>query len=64
MGTGPTGAMSFIHYESGAKPGGSYHASMQDMGMIEPNTILIVDVVSKSGWPPTSGWHAEGLPIT
>ena len=46
------------------KPGVPYHAGMQDMALIGPNTILVVDVVSKSGFPPTGGWHAEGVPIT
>lgn len=53
-----------IYFQGTAKPDVPYHAGMQDMAMIGPHTILVVDVVTKSGWPPTSGWHAEGLPIT
>ena len=44
---------------------GAHHASMQDMQLIGPNTILATDLVSKNGdWPPTGGWRAEGVPIT
>ena len=54
----------FILFESGASPDEPYHADMQDMALIGPNTILVVDVVSRTGWPPRHGWHAEGVPIT
>jgi hypothetical protein len=37
---------------------------MSDMALIEPNTILAVDVLSKGGWPLRTGWVAEGVPIT
>ncbi len=53
-----------IHFEGAVKPGVPYHAGMQDMALIGPNTILVIDVVSRSGFPPKEGWHAEGLPIT
>ena len=46
------------------KPGVPYHAAMNDMALVGPNTILFVDVVNNSGFPPTGGWHAEGVPIT
>ena len=46
------------------KPGEPYHAGMQDILLIGPDTFLVVDVLSKSGFPPRSGWHAEGVPIT
>ena len=36
------------------KRGVPHHSGMQDMALIGPNTILVVDVVSKSGFPPTA----------
>ena len=53
-----------VHYTGVARQGTPYHAGMQDMALIAPNTLLVIDVVSKSGFPPTGGWHAEGIPIT
>jgi hypothetical protein len=48
-----------------ARGKGAHHASMQDMQLIGPNTILVTDLVSKSGgWPATGGWRLEGVPIT
>ena len=53
-----------IYPRGPVKPGIPYHGGMQDMALIGPNTILVVDVVNNSGFPPTAGWHAEGVPIT
>ena len=44
-----------IHYRPGNGP---RHAGMQDMALIGPNTILVVDVVLRGGW------RVEGVPIT
>jgi len=58
-----------IHYEAiDPQPDVPYHAGMQDMALIGPNTILVVDVFTPKGWPPTDDWwgsfRAEGVPIT
>ena len=44
-----------IYYRPGKGP---RHAGMQDMALMAPNTILVVDVIRKGGW------HVEGVPIT
>ncbi len=64
-GAGALWSDELIYFPKGnPEPGEDHHAGMQDMVMIGPDTMLIVDVVSKSGYPPRNGWHAEGLPIT
>ena len=52
-----------IYYEGMVAQGIPYHAGMQDMALIGPNTFLVSDVVSPSGFPP-KGWRVEGVPIT
>ena len=44
-----------IYYRPGNGP---RHAGMQDMALIGPNTMLVVDVVHKGAW------RVEGVPIT
>ncbi len=54
-----------VYYPGGSgRRGVPYHAGMQDMQLIGPNTILVADVVAPDGWPPTGGWRIEGVPIT
>ena len=38
---------------------GNHHAGMQDMALIGPNTLLVIDII-KNG----NGWRVEGVPIT
>ena len=52
-----------VHFDGVSAPGMPYHAGMQDMALIGPDTILVIDVISRSGFPPRV-CHAEGLPIT
>lgn len=54
----------YQHYEALIEKGVPYHAGMQDMVLQDDDTLLVIDVVSKAGFPPTEGWHAEGVPIT
>ncbi len=52
-----------VYYEGLIARDVPYHAGMQDMALIGPHTILVVDVVNPSGFPPTTGWRAQGVPI-
>ena len=64
-GNGASWSDEVTHYPiSAPQKGVPYHAGMQDMALIGPNTILVADVVSKAGFPPEAGWHVEGVPIT
>ena len=54
-----------IYYENRlGTPGVPYHAGMQDMALIGPNTFLVADVFSPTGYPPQQGWRAQGVVIT
>ena len=44
-----------MHYDLGDRV---QHASMQDMALIGPDTILVTDIVRRDGW------RVEGVPIT
>jgi len=44
-----------VHYDLGDRV---QHASMQDMALIGPDTILVTDIVRRGGW------RVEGVPIT
>ena len=63
-GNGTTWTDEIVHYEPMGLEAVPYHAGMQDMALIDPNTILLIDVVSKTGFPPKTGWQAEGIPLT
>ena len=52
-----------VHFEGESAPGEPYHCGMQDMALIGPDTILVIDVISRDGFPPRE-CHAEGVPIT
>ena len=52
-----------VHFDGAYARGEPYHCGMQDMALIGPDTILVIDVVSKDGFPPRQ-IHAEGVPIT
>ena len=48
-----------VHYvPAGHESSDGAHGGMQDMALIGPNTILVVDVFRKGGL------HAQGVPIT
>ena len=52
-----------VHFDGAYASGQPYHCGMQDMALIGPDTILVIDVISRDGFPPRQV-HAEGVPIT
>ena len=52
-----------VHFDGAYASGQPYHCGMQDMALIGPDTILVIDVISKDGFPPRQ-IHAEGVPVT
>ncbi len=52
-----------VHFDGAYASGQPYHCGMQDMALIGPDTILVIDVISRDGFPPRR-IHAEGVPIT
>ena len=52
-----------VHFDGAYARGEPYHCGMQDMAPIGPDTILVIDVISRDGFPPRQ-IHAEGVPIT
>jgi hypothetical protein len=54
-GTGGFWSDEHVHYDLGDRV---QHASMQDMALIGPDTILVTDIVRRGGW------RVEGVPIT
>ena len=62
-GQGSVWSEQVVHFDGAYARGEPYHCGMQDMALIAPDTILVIDVISKEGFPPRQ-IHAEGVPIT